>query len=482
MKTPATPIIVDPPRPRKPPLWRRLLRRLVWLFAFAFLLVLLSSLVLAAFFEKQIGERLLTEINKQLRTELRVGSFELSLLAGFPQVAANLEEVVLDDAMKGTLLEADRVSFRFGLLSLLSSDVKVHSVLIEDGALFVRIDRKGRMNYDILVAAEAEAETPKSPGDLAISLEEARLQNMELIYVDDRAKQQVRWQVEDATASGQFSREAFSMTSVARLQSDFVELPDGRFLVGKPLTYDTKMNVDLANRKYDIENMSLAIASNIFQLEGTVASAGSATDFDLELVAQKGSIESVIDLLPEQYLAYFSDFRSRGDFDFTASAKGKLTADHYPAIEVKFGLENGEISSPRLQNALEEVSFQGLFTNGQQRKNSTSLFSVTDFKGVLDQQLMEGKFRLYNLEDPALDLHFSGLLSLDDIYGLFNVPTITGADGEVAVNELKLKGKVRDMINQRRIGRVKASGTLEFDDARLDFSDRQLVVNEGQVK
>ncbi len=482
MKTPATPIIiVDPPRPRKPPLWRRLLRRLFFLLLFSFGIVLFSSLVLAFFFEKQIGERLLTEINKQLKTELRVGSFELSLLSGFPKVAANLEEVVLDDAMKGTLLEANQVSFRFGLLSLLSSDIKVHSVLIEDGALFVRIDRKGRMNYDILTERSEEAKAT-SPSDLAISLEEARLQDIELIYLDDRAKQQVRWQVEDATASGQFSRKAFSMISVANLKSEFVELRDGRFLVGKSLTYDTQMKVDLENRKYEIENMSLTIASNLFQLKGKVESEGSATDIDLELVAQKGSIESVVDLLPEQYLGYFSDFKSRGDFDFTATAKGKLTEHRYPAVEVKFGLENGQINSPRLNNAFKDVSFKGLFTNGKDRRNSTSLFSVTDFTGVLHRQLIEGKFRLYNLEDPALDLHLSGVLPLEDIYGLFNVSTLSGADGEVEVNDLKLKGRIKDMVTQSRISRVKASGSLEFDDASLDFDGRELVVDKGEIK
>ncbi len=481
MNTSATPIIVDPPRAPKPPLWRRLLRKLLLLGFASFLLLVLSSVVIAAFFEEQIGQRLLTEINKQLKTELRVASFELSLLSGFPKVSANLQEVVLDDAMKGTLLEAENVSFRFGLLSLLSSDVKVHSVLIEDGALFVRIDRKGRMNYDILKEKESTT-TSAENSDLAISLEEARLQDIELIYIDDRAKQQVRLQVEDATASGQFSREAFSMTSVATMQSDFVEMKDGRFLVGKRLAYDTRMKVDLANRKYEFEDMSLAVSSNVFLLNGKVESAGSATDFDLELTAQKGSIESVVDLLPEQYLGYFSDFTSKGDFDFNATIKGKLTENYYPAIEVKFGLDNGQISGPRLNSALKDVSFEGLFSNGNKRQNQTSLFSVTDFTAHLHRQLIEGKFRLYNLDDPAIDLHLSGVLPLDDIYGLFNVPTISGADGEVEVNDLKLKGRIKDMINQSRISRVKASGSLEFDDASLDFNGREVIVDKGEVK
>lgn len=484
MNTSPAPIIVDPPKPPKPSLMRRLLKKMLIVLACAFGLVLLTSVIIAAFFEKEIGERLLSEINKQLKTELRVSSFELSLLSGFPKVAANLNEVTLDDAMKGTLLEANNVSFRFGLLSLLTSDVKIHSVLIEDGALYVHIDRKGRLNYDILAEEESPTESAEEElaTDFAISLDEAILQDIELIYIDERANQEIKWQVGNATASGEFSSEAFSMTTIATVYSDFVEMKDGRYLVGKKLTGDAKMNVDLTNRKYEFEEMILGVSENLFAVEGTIETKGSATDFDLNIAAKEGSIESVIDLLPEQHLAYFSDFESRGNFVFNATINGLLDTDTYPAINLDFGLEDGQINSPRLSSALKDVSFKGGFTNGKYKSNRTSKFHINDFTAHLHRQLVESKLTVYNFDDPAIDLRLSGVLPLEDIYGLFNMPSISGADGEVEINDLLIKGRVKDMATPSRISKVKTGGTIEFDDASLDFKGKELLFDKGEIQ
>ena len=107
-------------------------------------------IVIASVFEDQISERLVNEVNKQLKTELRVGEFNLSLISGFPDASANLHDVELDDALSGMLLEAQSLSFQFGLFSLFGSNIRIHSIVIEDGSFYIKKDKKGRTNYDII--------------------------------------------------------------------------------------------------------------------------------------------------------------------------------------------------------------------------------------------------------------------------------------------------------------------------------------------
>ncbi|MCB9297918.1 MAG: hypothetical protein H6559_33060 [Lewinellaceae bacterium] len=52
------------------------------------------------------------------------------------------------------MLEAEELSFRFGLMSLFSSKIKVRSVVVSNGALNIEIDRQGNPNYDIFVESE----------------------------------------------------------------------------------------------------------------------------------------------------------------------------------------------------------------------------------------------------------------------------------------------------------------------------------------
>ncbi len=476
-------IIVDPPKKRKP-LVNRLLRRVLWTFAIAFGLLMLTSVVIAAFFEKQIGDQLISEINKQLKTELTVESFELSLLSGFPKVSANLKGVVLADAMKGNLLEAENISFRFGLLSLLSSRIQVNSVLIEGGALYVKRDRKGRVNYDIVKSSEAASgeATSSEEQELGISLEEASFRDVELIYEDARARQELRILLNSAELSGEFSSQEFEMSSFAEMKSEFIELDRERYFVGKQLVYDARVKVDFKKGIYLFENVDVGIAENIFKVDGSIKEHVAGMDYDLKVSSNEGSIEAVLGLLPATYQNYFRDFKSKGTFHFNAAIKGLLNARQNPSVQARFGLQDGQISSARLGKALKDVTFTARFNNGKSNNNKTSTFEIADFRAYLDRESVAMQLKIDNLDDPRIDFSLNGTLPLASIYGLFDQPNISQGEGKIEFKDLILKGRVKDMLNPRRVSRVKTGGMLEFDDAGLTINNETLIFDRGQVR
>ena len=100
--------------------------------------------------------------------------------------------LLLQDNNEGSLVEARNISFRIGLFSLFGSDIKVKSVEISDGALYIKRDRKGRVNYSIFKKGEKkELSADTSSDNLGISIEEASFENMELIYIDEIADQEI---------------------------------------------------------------------------------------------------------------------------------------------------------------------------------------------------------------------------------------------------------------------------------------------------
>ncbi len=451
------------------------------LFLIVILVLLIgTAAVIAGFFEQQIGRKLISEINRQLDAELAVGDFELSLLSGFPDASANLNTVTLDDNRKGTLMEADNLSFRFGLFSLFGSNIKVHSVVIEDGALFIHIDKKGRANYDILKKGAEETEDAATGSELSISLNEAELRDVEVIYVDDRARQEVKLLVKDALASGEFSSEEFSLTSFASLKSEFIELSDGRYFAGKNLDYDAKIKVNLATGVYELENVDVGIEQNRFSVDGTVVTTETkGSHFDLKLVSKESSLKTMIGLLPESYREYLKDFKSSGKFVVTASIDGVLDQKRTPDMKVDFKLTDGRISGPRLAHSLKDVNFTAAFDNSKKAK---SVFEIADFKGYFNRELIQSKLKVSNLDDPFIDFTVDGVLPLASVHGLLDHPAIKDGDGEIEIKNFRLKGKYNDMINPARIGRVKTSGVLEFDDAELKINKEKMVIDKGIIK
>ncbi len=454
---------------------KHLKRGLIGLVA-TVVLVVVAAVVIAAFFQEAVGKKLIAQINKQLKTELKVGSFDLSLLRNFPDATASLRDVRLMGLNKKPLLEADELAFNFRLLSLFESQVKVHSVTVRDGALKVSVDKNGKANYDIFKPSKSEEESKFN-----IALEQARMERMELIYQDDKLHQEMMTQVESATFSGLFSEKKFNLKSSASLSSNFIDIDNIRYFEGKKWGYDAVVSVDLVKGKYTFDDVRVVVEGNAFDVKGSIQDKEKSTDFDLKVAAEDASLESVIALMPSQFLSAFGDFSSTGRFKFAALVQGKLTATDRPAINFQFGLDDGKLSSPRLAEPFKDVSFDANFTNGEGRNNQQSVFEISNFKGYLNRQLITLSLRVEDLDDPQIDLKADGAIAVGEAFGLLNNPAITGGDGEVEIQNLSLHGYYSDMVDIKSIATVQMSGDIVFDDAMLDFNGEKLIFDTGKL-
>lgn len=453
------------------------IRRTGIILAVMVVMILGTAIVIAAFFQKAVGKKLIGEINKQLKTELKVGSFDLSLLRDFPDATASLRDVVVLGLNEEGLVEAKEMSFNFRLFSLFGSKVKVHSVTIRNGALNVFIDKAGKANYDIFKPSKVEEES-----DFSISLESARLENIELAYRNEKLKQEMMTKVDDATFSGSFSSKKFDLKSTAKLTSNFIDLSGVRYFAGKKWGYDAVILMDVERGKYDFQKVRVVVEDNAFSVNGYVQTQKNFTDFDLVATAEDANLESVIAMLPEQFLNVLGDFSSTGKFRFDAVVKGKLSVAERPAINFEFSLENGKLSSPRLQEPFKDVSFDASFTNGERRTNQNSVFEIRNFKGYLNRELLTMQLRIEDLDDPEVELKADGAVPVGYIFGLFNNPAITGGSGEFEIRNLYLNGFYRDMTSLKDVTHVAMSGDITFDDAALEINQEKMVVDRGLLR
>ncbi len=451
---------------------------LLWI-VLLFAIILIVSIGIAVVFEKQIGQQLISAINKELVHDIEVEDFELSLLKGFPYVSARLNNVKVPDKRKNLLLEAETMSFNIGLLGLLRSNLNIGKVIIENGALFVEIDRRGQANF--LITKESEAEEAAMTGaDFSLSLKEATLNNMELIYIDRQSKQEMKLLLQNASFTGEFDSAEFSLTSDATIESNFVELEAKRYLVGKQLGYDATIYVDLNNGLYEFQDVILTVDQNDFDIKGTVQELKNGTNFDLVVHNKSGNLESVIQLMPEEY-EYLEGFSSRGNFDFDILVKGKLNAKETPAVDFNFGLSDGSIQHDELGSSLKDVSFAASFKNGKSPSGDDAILEINNFKGYFNRELIESKLKVSNLNNPHIQLDLNGTLPVESIYEFMGVDYIEDGDGEMELRNIHINGKYEDMIRTSRIHKVYASGEIEFDDASITINDEELTLDKGII-
>jgi len=457
---------------------KKFLKRLAIIMLIFFVVVLATLVILASMFEGRIGRKLTSEINKQLTSELIIQDFGLSVIRTFPNIGANLKGVQLKDNKDENLLEAEEISFRFGVWSLFGSDIKVRSVVISNGALNIIMDKQGKGNFEIFKESSSEEEGGSST---AISLEQARLYNVELIYQDKGARQEIAALVKDASFSGKFSSEQFTLKSQALIASRFADLDGIRYLPGKAISYDANVAVDLKEGVYELEEVVLDIEDNTFRLDGSIETWDSGTYFDLFVTSDEGQLEGVLGLLPATYAESLQGLESSGRFSLNGLVKGQYNDKQNPEVRVEFSLDDGRLSSPLLEKPLKDVSFNAVFTNGKYRDNSSSSFTLEKFKAYFNRELVEMRLRLSNFDDPQIDFLLDGVFPLNSAYGLLGNPNITDGQGEVEIKNLQIEGAYSDMVNPSLIGRVKASGALEFDDAGLTINEETLLLDRGQL-
>lgn len=455
---------------------RRWWKRLLWWVGLPLLLLIVMLVVVASVFNEQITRRLLDALDDQLRTELTVRKAGLSLLRRFPEASVNLEDVQLKDAFGRYLLQAREVSFRFRVFSLLGERIEVKKVVVSGGALNVRIDARGRANYDIF--KESHSEAPSSDSNLRLALENAEFKNLLLIYDNANTRQTASINLKNAGLAGDFAARQFTLSSQADMTVARLQVGDSRYLVGQPLRYNAVVAVDLAKGLYDLQNVELFVGGNGFDVSGFVSDKGEYSDINVQMKGREGDISLVIALLPEPYSAYFSDFQSSGAYTFSAFVRGRASKTQLPAVGVEATLRNGTVSSEKLQSPLRNVSFR---TTYSARPSGQGVFEIADFQANFGGQPLGFQLKITDLDDPLVDFRLQGALPLKAAYGLLDNPRVSGGDGLVRIPNLSVQGRYADMTSMQRIARVRAEAEVQFDAAALTYNGVEVGFPSGRI-
>ncbi len=460
----------------QPPKKRRSVRRKILfgsLIAIGGTVVLL--VVVAAFFSRQVTKRVLTQVGKNLKTELKMADADLSLLRYFPDATVTFQNVRAKDFFGKELLRAGEVSFRFSLMSLFGSTIEVRSVVLRDGVLRINYDRQGRPNYDIF------KETSRKPtaDNAAIDLSLAEWHDLLVDYSDEQSRQSARFLVKNATFAGNFSAKRFNLDTRADFTSQFVDLDGDRFLVEQPMGWDAAVAVDLQKNAWVLKKTELSVGDNVLSLDGAVVREADAANMNLRFSSKEGDVSILFSLLPASLASYFKDFSSTGKYTFAGFVHGKNKPGRRPNCAVDFSLRDGEITSSKLYKPLEKVSFKARVETAP---GEPGRFSVENFAASFDGEPISLRLEVTDFDDPEVDFSCSGALPLEAGFGLFDEPKITEGSGRIVCKSLIVTGKYKNMTSMSGIAAVQTGGVVEFDKAAVKFNGAWIEAPRGRVR
>ncbi|WP_367392009.1 AsmA family protein [Lewinella sp. LCG006] len=461
---------------------KRFFKRLLIIFSILFLLLCGAVFLVSSLFSDQIGERVVRELNQQLKSELEVEGFELSFLRTFPNIGANLRGVKLKGTDQEDLLLAEELSFRAGLWSLLSSDIKLKSVVLSDGVLRIAIDRQGKANYDIFKDEEEVAATPtEGEASASINLEKAVVSNMKLFYSDAQSKQRLTMDIEKATFAGNFGSSQYQLKSDANLFVQYLESDGSNLLSNRPLIYNTEIAVNSEEGQYQIDKLQLQVGELPLEASGNFRIQGEETYIDLSFSSEDGQLQDVLTLLPDEYKNQLNGIETDGDFSLNATIQGIQTKQKQPKITAELRFSDGRISGERVNARVRDLGFLAYYTNGPQQNDKTSKLVIENLHGEFEREPFALDLTIENFTEPSVVFAADGTLAPGALLAFIPDERITAGNGKIHINRLNIRGRYEDMLRSSSIGRVDMSGSVSFADAGFTINGEDLKLSSGEI-
>jgi len=404
-----------------------------------FILTIAVILLSASFLLKdKVGYIILNSLNKNLSTKLEVGSYRLSFLKKFPKASLELKNVLVHSspgfnsaAFTGintdTLLAARTVSLEFSLLDILRGNYTIERIGAKTGKANFYTDSDGRVNYNITV------KNSSSGGEgTTIDLRKIYISDITATYNNLSAHLIIGGMIRSGNLKSRITGNTIDFIAGTEMQIDRFNLFD--FSTDKSIPARLDINLQSSKSGMRFRKGTLYIENYDVEISGLV----SPDNFlDLDVTGHNLDLSRMQKYLPEKYLHLVADYDPSGIITARSKIKGFLTHNSNPHVEIDFSLKNGKIAYKKSNLTFRNLSFDGHLTNGLKNGYSTSVVSITGFKGKLGTSQYTGALTLKDFNATFMDLSLKGRVFPKEIKEFFNIKAISTADGSVDV-DLKL--------------------------------------------
>lgn len=427
-------------------------------------LVVIFLLVVTLFFGNKVEQLFISELNKQLETELTAEDVKLSLFKGFPNATLTFHDIKIKENIPGSnknLLDAQELSFRFNVFDILKGRYNLKRMEAKNGTLSLLTTRSGRVNYDIVKKSD---EPGSGDGTFNLDLQTISLEQMRVKYVDEGADQDIEMLVQGGRISGNFTESKTRLEGKLGVLAESIRIGETEYFTAKPATLNITLDADFDQSIYVFSNSQIVIEGDKYKLNGRI----SSKDIDLTIEGEELSISSFLAVMPIQSETLQS-FSSEGNLTFSAIINGNLE-EGSPAFDVNFSLEDGTISHPDLGNDLKEVDLTGSFQLGENVDWSKAQLVLDPFRGEIADQPFDCTVRVVNLNNPALTVALKATFDLEDWDGVLATSILKDFTGSVTCDDVRLIAT----FGEDGLSNISSSGTLSGYDVGFAYLNKHV--------
>ncbi|HBX52389.1 MAG: hypothetical protein A2275_06155 [Bacteroidetes bacterium RIFOXYA12_FULL_35_11] len=439
------------------------------------LLFFAAGFIIANFYGNEISKFIISEINKNLKTEIKVGKVNFSVFKHFPDASVEFQDVYakptkgfnrseFKGSFKDTLFSAQSLFLQFNIIDIYYERYKIKKIIIEKGRMYLLTNSRGKENYHFW-----ESSHPTDTSKFQLCLKKITLNNVQVFYIDNALHTDLRIHSRNFVLNGDFSSDDYSLSTAGELFADCIVIDNVNYVNASGLAVNLTMKVK--NNLFEIKNGSIDVEDLSLNVTGTIQT-GKKNIINLQIKGNDIDIQSFLSLLPEKFDAYKKEYQSEGELYFEANVSGAIDSSSFVHIETKFGMKNASISKKNASIKLKNVSLTGLYSNGENNSITTTTLLLDRLKFTVGKSNISGSFFMKNPEFPHVEINAEVDAQLSELQQFFKVDTIREIDGIIKSN-FNFSGRIKDPSNftKNDFMNSKISGNLILENASFSLKE-----------
>ncbi|NUM51627.1 MAG: AsmA family protein [Flavobacteriales bacterium] len=467
------------------------LKKITLIVGIILTLLLSTGITLAYLYEEDVKAYVISELNKQLASEIKIKNYNLSFIRKFPYASFEFSEVKANDAPpfahKETLFEVQSIYLRFNIFDLLQKKYIIKKIEIENGKIHLKIDEKGNDNWHFW-----KENSDTSSSNFQLHLDDISLSNVSLTVSNEIKKQSIAMQVNHAKITGDFSEKLFDMHTQSSIFLTEWKEKDLIVAENRNLQLNAVTKINLETNEYTFQKGTIEVEKLAFSFSGKIRHENENVKLDISLSGNNHNISDLVSLLPKEEEQKIVEYKFSGSINFTGSIKGIASKNENPAFRFTYNISHAKITEPSSSISVEDINMQGIFNYTYEKGTRFSSITVSELTAVFAGNSIKASFELRDLWNPFLDIEFHGKIPLSELTSLLKLDTLQNPAGNIELN-IQLSGLTQSIANisAEEYKKMKTGGNITISDMAFEIENNprkfsaingKLVFNNNDVK
>ena len=450
----------------------------------SFLVLLVAAFALPILFKGKILTLVKKGINENVNAKVDFNDLSLSLFRHFPKLSVALENISVvgtESFAKDTLISAKKIDVSLNLLSVMSDNIKVAGIYLDNPRIHALVDKNGKANWDIAKADTSTASTDTSTSSsFKMELKKYAITNGYIFYKDEPGNMSAEISGLNHEGSGDFTQDIFTLSTNTKAESANFIYENIPYLVNAKADIGADVKIDNKTSKYDfktddiqVNNLKLS-AEGFFQLVND-----SVYNMDIAFKSPSNDFKDILSMIPAVYKNDFDKIKTSGKAAFNGFVKGTYSPQQLPAYDVKLDIADGFFQYPDLPKPVKNIQV-ALHASNPDGKMDNTVIDISKGHIEMDNEPFDFKVLFKNPETSRyIDAVVKGKLDLANVSKFVKLDGGTKLDGLIAADAFA-KGNLSAIENQS--GPFTAGGFFNISNLLYASKDFPQPIQNGNMK